>query len=152
MDKIKTFFERIAIFFMAKEKQEVIATLESYAEAFLTFKPNNVIGYFDKPLTMLLDDGPHVFDTEEKILAYLASYMKDLQDKHYAHDKLTKSHFKSISKTCVVASFHLVRVNTSGQPFGDFGAMYTWHKTDGKWKLIIGVLLSDGDVLPIPKN
>jgi hypothetical protein len=91
---------------------------------------------------MLLDDGPVVFDTEEKILAYLASYMKDLQDKHYATDKLSQKHFKSISKNCVVASFHLVRVNASGQPFGNFGAMYTWRKTDGKWKLIIGVLLT----------
>ncbi len=152
MDTIKNLIKRIYIMFLPAEQREVIGVLESYAEAFLTFKPSNVIGYFDLPLTMLLDTGSAIFDSEEKVLNYLASYMKDLQDKHYASDVLTKSHFKSITKTCVVASFHLVRVNASGQPFGDFGAMYTWHKTDGKWKLIIGVLLSDGDVLPIPKN
>jgi hypothetical protein len=29
-------------------------------------------------------------------------------------------------------------------------AMYTWRKTDGQWRVIIGVLLSDGDPLPAP--
>ncbi len=152
MDTIKNLIKRVFILFLPAEQREVVATLQSYAEAFLTFKPSNVIGYFDQPLTMLLDTGPAVFDSEEKILSYLESYMQDLRDKHYAKDALTRMHLKSLTKTCVVTSFHLVRVNASGQPFGDFGAMYTWRKTDGKWRVIIGVLLSDGHVLPIPKN
>jgi hypothetical protein len=152
MDTIKNLIKRIFILFLPAEQREVIGVLESYAEAFLTFKPSNVMGYFDQPLTMLLDTGPAVFDTEEKVLNYLASYMKDLQDKHYSEDVLTRMHLKSLTKTCVVTSFHLVRMNASGQPFGDFGAMYTWRKTNGQWRVIIGVLLSDGDVLPISKN
>lgn len=150
MDTIKNLIKRIFIFFLPAEQQEVIATLESYAAAFMTFQPANVVGYFDQPLTMLLDTGPAVFDNDEKVLAFLASYMKHLQDEHYAKDVLTRMHLKTLTRTCVVTSFHLVRLNSSGQPFGDMGAMYTWRKTNGQWRVIIGVLLSDGDVLPIP--
>jgi hypothetical protein len=47
---------------------------------------------------------------------------------------------------------HIVLVDDPGEhPFqGLMNAMYTWRKTDGQWRVIIGVLLSDGDPLPAP--
>jgi uncharacterized NTF2-like protein DUF6841 len=150
METIKNLIKQIVVLFLPPEQKEVIAVLESYAAAFLTFKPCNVIDYFDRPLTLLLDTGPEAFDTTEQVTGYLQSYMKNLQDEHYATDVLTKLRLKTITKNVVVTSFHLVRVNTSGQPFNSMNAMYTWRKTDGQWRVIIGVLLSDGKLPPIP--
>jgi hypothetical protein len=152
METIKNAIEQILALFLPAEQKEVVAVLQSYAAAFLTFKPSNVIGYFDQPLTLLLDTGPEVFDTEEKVTAYLQQYMKGLQDKHYATDVLTRMRLRTITKSVVVTSFHLVRVNTSGQPFDSMNAVYTWRKTDGQWRVIIGVLLSDGRLRPAPAN
>jgi len=117
METIKNLIKQIVVLFLPPEQKEVIAVLESYAAAFLTFKPCNVIDYFDRPLTLLLDTGPEAFDTTEQVTGYLQSYMKNLQDEHYATDVLTKLRLKTITKNVVVTSFHLVRVNTSGQPF-----------------------------------
>ena len=150
MQTIKNLIKQIVVLFLPPEQKEVIAVLESYAAAFLTFKPANVIGYFDQPLSLLLDAGPQVLNTPEQVTDYLQSYMKNLQDEHYATDVLTKMRLKTITKNVVVTSFHLVRVNTSGQPFDSMNAMYTWRKTDGQWRVIIGVLLSDGKLPPIP--
>jgi SnoaL-like domain len=148
MEAIKNLIKQIVILFLPAEQREVISVLESYAAAFMTFKPSNVIGYFDQPLSLLLDTGPEVFDSEAKVTKYLEGYMKELQDKHYATDVLTKMRLKSVTTTCVVTSFHLVRVNTSGEPFNDMNAVYTWRKTDGQWRVIIGVLLSDTPPVP----
>ncbi len=144
MKTIKNLVAQIVLLFLPPEQKEVIATLKRYAAAFLTFKPDNVIGYFDRPLTLLLDTGPEAFDTTEQVTAYLQGYMKNLQDQHYATDVLTRMRLKTITRNVVVTSFHLVRVNASGQPFNSMNAMYTWRKTDGQWRVIIGVLLSDG--------
>ena len=148
MEAIKNLIKQIVILFLPAEQREVISVLESYAAAFMTFKPSNVIGYFDHPLTMLEDTGPEVFDNEVALTKYLERYMKELQDKHYAKDVLTRMRLKTITRNCVVTSFHLVRLNTFGQPFDNFNAMYTWRKTDGQWKVIIGVLLSDRPPVP----
>jgi ketosteroid isomerase-like protein len=152
MNTIKNAIQQIVVLFLPAEQKEVIAVLQDYAAAFLTFKPSNVIGYFDQPLTLLLDTGPEVFDTEEKVTAYLQQYMKGLQDKHYATDVLTRMRLRTITESVVVTSFHLVRVNTSGQSFDSMNAVYTWRKTDGRWRVIIGVLLSDGRLRPAPAN
>jgi hypothetical protein len=152
MNTIKNAIQQIVVLFLPAEQKEVIAVLQDYAAAFLTFKPSNVIGYFDQPLTLLLDTGPEVFDTEEKVTAYLQQYMKDLQDKQYATDVLTRMRLRTITESVVVTSFHLVRVNTSGQSFDSMNAVYTWRKTDGQWRVIIGVLLSDGRLRPAPAN
>jgi hypothetical protein len=152
MNTIKNAIQQIVVLFLPAEQKEVIAVLQDYAAAFLTFKPSNVIGYFDQPLTLLLDTGPEVFDTEEKVTAYLQQYMKDLQDKQYATDVLTRMRLRTITESVVVTSFHLVRVNTSGQSFDSMNAVYTWRKTDGRWRVIIGVLLSDGRLRPAPAN
>jgi hypothetical protein len=152
MKLIKNLITRILVLFLPREQKEVVAVLQNYAAAFLTFQPNNVIGYFDRPLFMLLDTGPEVFDTTEQVTAYLDGYMKNLQDQHYATDDLTKMRLKTLTRNVVVTSFHLVRVNTSGQPFNSMNAMYTWRKTDGQWKVIIGVLLSDGNLPSVPAS
>lgn len=152
MKTIKDLITRVVLLFLPREQKEVVAVLQSYAAAFLTFKPNNVIGYFDQPLTMLLDTGPEVFDTTEKVTAYLQSYMKNLQDEHYKTDVLTRMRLRTITGNVVVTSFHLVRVNTSGEPFNSMNAMYTWRKTGGQWRVIIGVLLSDGNMSPVPAS
>ena len=101
MEAIKNLIKQIVILFLPAEQREVISVLESYAAAFLTFKPSNVIGYFDQPLSLLLDTGPEVFDSEAKVTKYLEGYMKELQDKHYATDVLTKMRLKSVTTTCV---------------------------------------------------
>ena len=147
MEAIKNLIKQIVILFLPAEQKEVIPVLESYAAAFMTFKPSNVIGYFNQPLSLLLDTGPEVFNSEVKVTKYLELYMKELQDKHYAKDVLTKMRLKTITRNCVVTSFHLVRLDTSGQPFDNLNAMYSWRKTDGQWRVIIGVILSD-DHLP----
>ena len=152
MQTIKNLIKQIVLLFLPPEQKEVVSVLESYAAAFLTFKPANVIGYFDQPLSLLLDTGPQVLNTPEQVTDYLLGYMKHLQDEHYATDELTKMRLKTITKAVVVTSFHLVRVNTSGQPFDSMNAMYTWRKTDGQWRVIIGVLLSDGKIPPIPAS
>jgi len=152
METIKNLIKQIVVLFLPPEQKEVIAVLESYAAAFLTFKPGNVIGYFDQPLTLLLDTGPEVLGTPAQVTEYLQGYMKNLQDEHYATDVLTKMRLKTMTKNVVVTSFHLVRVNTSGQPFNSMNAMYTWRKTDGQWRVIIGVLLSDGNIPPVPAS
>lgn len=148
MQTIKNLIKQIVILFLPAEQKAVIAALQSYAAAFLTFKPGNVIGYFERPLTMLLDTGPETFDTEEQLTAYLQRYMQHLQGDHYATDVLTRMRLRTMAANCVVTSFHLVRVNTSGQAFDSMNAMYTWRKTDGQWRVIIGVLLSDGAIPP----
>ena len=152
MQTIKNLIKQIVLLFLPAEQKEVVAVLESYATAFLTFKPGNVIGYFDQPLTLLLDTGPEVLGTPAQVTEYLQGYMKNLQDEHYATDVLTKMRLKTMTKNVVVTSFHLVRVNTSGQPFNSMNAMYTWRKTDGQWRVIIGVLLSDGNIPPVPAS
>jgi ketosteroid isomerase-like protein len=152
METIKNLIKQIVLLFLPTEQKEVVAVLESYAAAFLTFKPANVIDYFDQPLTLLLDTGPEAMDTTEQVTEYLQGYMKNLQDEHYQTDVLTRMRLKTITKTVVVTSFHLVRVNTSGQPFNSMNAMYTWRKTDGQWRVIIGVLLSDGNIPPVPAS
>ena len=152
METIKNLIKQIVLLFLPAEQKEVVAVLESYAAAFLTFKPGNVIGYFDQPLTLLLDTGPEVLGTPAQVTEYLQGYMKNLQDEHYATDVLTKMRLKTMTKNVVVTSFHLVRVNTSGQPFNSMNAMYTWRKTDGQWRVIIGILLSDGNIPPVPAS
>jgi hypothetical protein len=67
METIKNLIKQIVVLFLPPEQKEVIAVLESYAAAFLTFKPCNVIDYFDRPLTLLLDTGPEAFDTTEQV-------------------------------------------------------------------------------------
>jgi ketosteroid isomerase-like protein len=152
MKTIKNLIAQVVLLFLPREQKEVIAVLKSYAAAFLTFKPANVIGYFDQPLTMLLDTGPEVFNTTEQVTGFLQGYMNNLQDEHYATDNLTRMRLRTITSNVVVTSFHLVRVNTSGQPFNSMNAMYTWRKTDGQWRVIIGVLLSDGNIPPVPTS
>ena len=139
---LKQLIQKVALLFLSKEKKEVIKTLQDYADAFMTFKPENVLGYLDRPLTFLSDDGPHIYSNDEEITVFLQGYMDELQSKEYARDDLSHFHLKTLTPTVAVTSFSLVRYNKDNQPFNNMGAMYTWRKTGGSWRCIIGVLLS----------
>lgn len=142
MSAIKKLLQKILSLFLSREKKEVIATLQAYADSFMTFDPDNVLGYFEIPMMYFADDGSHVFESQQQVRDFLVMTMKELQAKSYAKDELSKFHIKSLTKDVVVTSFHLNRVDTAGKVFGRFGAMYTWHKTNGIWKVVIGVLLT----------
>ncbi len=143
MDSIKALMQKIFIFFLSKEKKEVMKTLQDYADAFMTFQPVNVLGYFDGTLTFLNDSGMEIYQSDEEITKFLQDYMADLKSKEYVKDDLSKFSLKTLTSNVAVTSFNLVRFNKSGQAFGDFSAMYTWRKTDGSWKVVIGVLLTN---------
>jgi NTF2-like protein (DUF6841) len=142
MGFFKAIAQKVFIFFLSKEKKEVMKTLNDYADAFMTFESVNVLGYFDRPMMFLSDTGPAVYETEDEIVAFLDAYMADLQAKEYASDNLSKFSLKTLTPKVAVTSFNLVRVNKSGVAFNHMGAQYTWRKTDGSWKVIIGVLLT----------
>lgn len=142
MSFLKNLIEKIVFFFMSTEKKEVVTTLKDYADAFMTFDPDNVMGYFDKPMMFLADDGPHIFQTDSEIRTFVSDYMAMLKKNDYATDKLSKFHLKSLTPNVAVTSFNLVRLNSAGKAFNNDGAMYTWRKTNGSWKCIIAVLLS----------
>lgn len=142
MKALKQLIARIAYVFMSKEKQQVIDTLQAYADAFMTFDPRNVMGYFDQPMMFLSDDGPAVFETDAEITQFVQKYMDHLQEENYATDDLSKFHLKTLTPDVAVTSFNLVRRNQQGEPFDRMGAMYTWRKRGGTWKCVIGVLLS----------
>lgn len=142
MGFLKQLIQKIAFLFLSAEKKEVIRTLQDYADAFMTFKPENVLGYFHKPMMFLEDTGCQIFETDEQITQFLEDYMKELQKNDYSKDELSGFHIKTLTSSVAVTSFNLVRVNKSGKSFFDGGAMYTWEKSDGAWRVIIGVLLS----------
>ncbi len=142
MGFIKNLIAKIFFFFLSSEKKEVVKTLQDYAAAFMTFNPENVLGYFEKPMLFLEDGGPKIFTTDEDITAFLTEYMAMLKQKEYAKDELSGFHIKTLTSDVAVTSFNLVRINKSGKAFNNDGAMYTWRKTNGSWKVIIGVLLS----------
>lgn len=142
MGFLKEQIQKLAYHFLSKEKKEVVDTLTDYAAAFMTFVPENVLGYFELPMMFLSDDGPVLFHTREEVHEYVAGLMKQLKDQDYARDDLSHFHIKSLSPEVVITSFHLMRIDRTGASFGKFGATYTWRKTDGAWKLVIAVLIS----------
>ena len=142
MNAIKNLIKNIVFLFLSREKKEVIETLQAYADAFMTFDPGNAIGYFETPMLYLSDDSVKVFESSKEILAYVGEVMNDLKANKYAKDVLSKFHIKSLTPTVAVTSFNLVRIDSDGDAFAHMGAMYTWRKTQGSWKVAIGVLLS----------
>ena len=127
---------------MAAEKKEVMELLDNYSKAFMTFEPKSVIDYFNQPMLYLSDDGANVFKNKEEITTFLKNYMTNLKDKEYAQDELSNFNIITLTTTVAVTAFNLVRVNKAGEAFDRMGAMYMWRKSDGRWRLIIGVLLS----------
>jgi len=161
MSSLKALAQKIFMFFLSKEEREVMKTLTDYADAFMTFEPVNVLGYLDQPLTFVSDSDPeviaaggptsttHIYSNEEEITAFLQAYMDDMVAKHYAKDKLSGFKLQRLTKEVIVTSFNLIRINSSGEPFCDMGAAYTWRKSDGNWKCTVGILLSHEKA---PKN
>ena len=142
MGRLKDLIQQIVFVFLSAEKKDVIVTLQDYAAAFMTFDPENVLGYFDLPMTFLSDDGMVIFNTRDDIASFVSGLMQELQTNEYAKDDLSKFHIKTLAPDAAVTSFHLVRVNKAGEAFGRFNAVYTWRKTNESWKLVIAVLLS----------
>ncbi len=142
MGFLKEQSQKLAYHFFSNEKKEVVDTMTDYAAAFMTFVPENVLGYFEVPMMFLSDDGPVIFHTREEIHGYIAGLMQQFKDQNYVKDDLSHFHIKTLSPDVAITSFHLVRINRAGEPFGKFGAMYTWRKTEGTWKLVIAVLIS----------
>lgn len=142
MGFLKQAIAKLVFVFLSREKKEVIKTLQDYADSFMTFDPDNVLGYFDNPMLYLSDDGPTVFEGRDEIRKYVSGLMKTMTDEGYAKDDLSKFHIKTLAPDVAVTSFHLERLDTKGKSLGKFGAMYTWRKSDDSWKVVIGVLLS----------
>lgn len=142
MSAIKNLIKKVVFLFLSAEKKEVMRVLQDYSVAFMTFEPQNVLGYFERPMMFLSDNGPSVYKNSEEITTFLKNYMAHLQDEEYAKDDLSKFRIKTLTPNVVVTSFNLVRVNKAGNPFDKMGATYTWRKTNDSWKVVIGVLLS----------
>ncbi|MEX2399843.1 MAG: nuclear transport factor 2 family protein [Rhodothermales bacterium] len=142
MGTLKNLVQKIVFIFLPSEQKEVIVTLQDYAESFMAFEPEGVLGYFDLPMTFLSDDGTVIFTSRQEIATYVSGLMHDLKEAEYARDKLSKFRINALSPNVAVTSFHLVRVNRSGESIGRFRAAYTWRKSDGAWKLVIAVLMT----------
>ncbi|MCB0720001.1 MAG: nuclear transport factor 2 family protein [Bacteroidetes bacterium] len=143
MGFIKQLIQKIFFVFLSAEKKAVVTTLQDYAAAFMTFNPANVLGYFEKPMFFLEDSGPTVFETDEELIKFLNAYMANLKAMNYATDKLSGFHIRTLTPDVVMTSFKLVRVDTAGKAFNNESAVYTWRKTDGSWKVAVGILLTN---------
>jgi ketosteroid isomerase-like protein len=130
------------------ENREAIAqTYTEYFQAFQTLDVDAVLPYYHVPCMFLSPQGVLAVTNAAEARGLFAEMMKGLKARSYARSESGKRWVKQLSDHGALLSTRVVRFKTDGAELEQFGATYTFWKTDGGWKIAV-LTVHDPDTVP----
>ena len=131
---------------MTENREAVAQTYRDYFQAFQTLDPEAVLSYYHLPCLFLSSHGILLVTSAAEGRGLFAEMMKGLKARSYARSGWGKLGIKQLSDHAALLSTKVVRYKTDGTELEQFGATYTFHKTDVGWKIAV-VVVHDFDTI-----
>ena len=131
---------------MGRDQEAIVRTYAEYFQAFQSLEAEAVLPYYHMPCMMLSSDGVVVIASADEARALFTGMMKGLKARSYARSEWASLGVKQLSDGAAVLSTRVVRYRTDGAELEQFGATYTFRKTDSGWKIVM-LMVHDADTI-----
>jgi ketosteroid isomerase-like protein len=131
---------------LTETREAVAQTYTDYFQAFQNLDPEAVLPYYHLPCLFLSSHGVLLVTSAAEGRGLFAELMKGLKARSYARSGWGKLGVKRLSDHAALLSTRVVRYKTDGTELEQFGATYTFRKTDAGWKIAV-VVVHDFDTV-----